>query len=211
MLPGGEDERDIPEWVAALDMPVWITTSGGIVRYVNSQAESLIGHSNSACVGHSCYLVISGRTPEGEPLCAPHCRVQRLADDGRPIAPLPMQIAAAPAGQRDVTLLVINAGRDGLVHCAVGANPDARLRGFMDHVARRGAQRASLLHFQSDILTAREKEILVLLAQDLTQREIANRLSVSYATVRNHVQHILTKLGVHSILEAVAVSLIDEE
>ena len=37
---------------------------------------------------------------------------------------------------------------------------------------------------------------------------IAARLHVSHATVRNHVQHILNKFGVHSIMEAVALYLL---
>jgi DNA-binding NarL/FixJ family response regulator len=45
----------------------------------------------------------------------------------------------------------------------------------------------------------------------MTQQQIADHLVVSYATIRNHVQHILVKLGVHSILEAIAVALVEEE
>jgi DNA-binding NarL/FixJ family response regulator len=37
---------------------------------------------------------------------------------------------------------------------------------------------------------------------------IAKRLFVSHATVRNHVQHILAKLGAHSILESIALHLL---
>lgn len=59
------------------------------------------------------------------------------------------------------------------------------------------------------IVTIREREVLAMLAADATLYEIAARLSISHATVRNHVQHILSKLGVHSILEAVAVWLVD--
>ncbi len=53
-------------------------------------------------------------------------------------------------------------------------------------------------------LTPRELEILILLAEGLDNRLMADRLSVSYATVRCHVQTILGKLDVHSRLEAVA-------
>ncbi len=56
-------------------------------------------------------------------------------------------------------------------------------------------------------LTEREREVLRLLADGLDTREIAGRLTLSRATVRNHVQHILNKLEVHSRLEAVALAL----
>jgi DNA-binding NarL/FixJ family response regulator len=43
-------------------------------------------------------------------------------------------------------------------------------------------------------LTARENEILRLVAKGYTYREIAERLFISHKTVQNHVQNILTKL-----------------
>ena len=53
-------------------------------------------------------------------------------------------------------------------------------------------------------LTAREQQILQLLAEGLAATAISGRLYISLATVRNHTQHILAKLGLHSKLEAVA-------
>jgi DNA-binding NarL/FixJ family response regulator len=56
-------------------------------------------------------------------------------------------------------------------------------------------------------LTARELEILELLADGTTGRAIAERLYLSFNTVRNHVQSILDKLGAHSQLQAVAIAV----
>jgi PAS domain S-box-containing protein len=53
-------------------------------------------------------------------------------------------------------------------------------------------------------LTARELEVLRMVASGVRTKGIAERLRVSPATVRNHVQNILGKLGAHSRLEAVA-------
>ena len=55
-------------------------------------------------------------------------------------------------------------------------------------------------------LTPRELEVLQLLAEGLSTQAIANQLVLSSKTVRNHVQAILAKLGVHSKLEAVATA-----
>jgi DNA-binding NarL/FixJ family response regulator len=55
-------------------------------------------------------------------------------------------------------------------------------------------------------LTSRELEVLQLLVEGLSNQTIAERLFISHHTVRNHVQRILTKLGAHSKLEAVAVA-----
>jgi DNA-binding NarL/FixJ family response regulator len=44
-------------------------------------------------------------------------------------------------------------------------------------------------------LSTREAEVAALVAEGLTNREIARRLVISDRTAQNHVQHILTKLG----------------
>lgn len=56
-------------------------------------------------------------------------------------------------------------------------------------------------------LSAREKEVLYHLVQGQAPREIASTLYISYATVRNHLQMILRKLGVHSQREAVKIAM----
>lgn len=56
-------------------------------------------------------------------------------------------------------------------------------------------------------LTARERECLNLLVEGLDTSGIATKLGVSAATVRTHVQSVLTKLGVHSRLEAASYAV----
>jgi DNA-binding NarL/FixJ family response regulator len=55
-------------------------------------------------------------------------------------------------------------------------------------------------------LTLREREVLALLAQGRTQREIALDLVISSKTVATHIQRVLEKLGVHSRAQAVAAA-----
>ncbi len=53
-------------------------------------------------------------------------------------------------------------------------------------------------------LTPREEEVLALLSKGFANKEIADKMSVSYETVRDHLKHIYEKLHVHSRTEAVA-------
>ena len=55
-------------------------------------------------------------------------------------------------------------------------------------------------------LSPRERQILALLAEGRTQSQIAVALVISSKTVATHIQHILSKLGVQSRAQAVAVA-----
>ncbi len=58
-----------------------------------------------------------------------------------------------------------------------------------------------------DRLTARELEIVELIAQGLTNQQIASRLTLTLQTVKNHVHRLLSKMEVASRAEAVTVYL----
>lgn len=69
-------------------------------------------------------------------------------------------------------------------------------------VARREAKAE-----QDDELTPREREVLTLIAEGATNKEIAAKLVVSENTARNHVSHILSKLGFSRRSEAAAYAV----
>ncbi|MBT2275107.1 response regulator transcription factor, partial [Rhodococcus qingshengii] len=58
-----------------------------------------------------------------------------------------------------------------------------------------------------EALTARESELLSLLAEGMTNRELGKALFISEATVKTHLGHIYAKLGVDTRSAAVSVAL----
>lgn len=71
--------------------------------------------------------------------------------------------------------------------------------GLLDQIRKSPEQKTQLL-------TSRELEVLQLLAKGRSTEGIGDDLFISINTVRNHVANILSKLGVHSKLEAVAIA-----
>jgi DNA-binding NarL/FixJ family response regulator len=68
------------------------------------------------------------------------------------------------------------------------------------------AERESALRL-ADRLTPREREALCHLVRGLDTTQLAHAMGVTWATARSHVQSVLTKLGVHSRLEAATVAV----
>jgi len=60
---------------------------------------------------------------------------------------------------------------------------------------------------QPPILTEREKEVVRLVAEGLSSREIAERLCISVKTVETHRAHILEKIGAHSTAELIKYAI----
>jgi DNA-binding NarL/FixJ family response regulator len=63
------------------------------------------------------------------------------------------------------------------------------------YIDRTGALVAYLLSRKPVLLSSREAEVARLVAEGLSNRQIAERLFISERTAENHVRHILTKLG----------------
>jgi len=86
---------------------------------------------------------------------------------------------------------------------AGGAALSPTMAGKLIDVAHQLFGHRALLALRQPTLTGREIEVLELVAQGNTSRQIAELLFISENTVKNHIRNILDKLGLHSRSEAV--------
>jgi len=156
------------------------------------------------------WLWLAGALPEVPPIVAEPYRLL-LAGDWRAAAdawqelgcPYTQALALA-CGDRDETALEALTLLDGLgaTQTAQRVRRQLRRRGILR--VPRGPNRATAANPAR--LTGRQVEVLGLLAEGLTDAEIAARLSLSAKTVGHHVSALLAKLGVGSQREAAAVA-----
>jgi DNA-binding CsgD family transcriptional regulator len=89
--------------------------------------------------------------------------------------------------------------------------PEGRAEGRVAIVLERASSRQSTaIRLEADGVTAREREIATLLAQGLTNSEIADALVLSPYTVQDHVKNLFEKTGVSSRQELVARIFLDD-
>jgi len=126
-------------------------------------------------------------------------QVLDLVADGQSNKEIARSLGIAGATARcHVQNMLTKLGVGSRVHAAALALPPA------PHADAAAEQPAGSPRFRD--LTLRETEVLRALAAGLGQREIARRLYLSPHTVRTHVQRLLAKLGVHSVLGALALA-----
>ena len=88
-----------------------------------------------------------------------------------------------------------------------GAVVSPRIASKLFTVVQQMLRHRDLTASRKPTLTGREIEVLQLVAQGYTSREIGEQLFISENTVKNHVGNILDKLGLHSRNEAVLFAL----
>ena len=173
----------------------------------NRAAEEILGYGAREVVGRTCCEVFAGHDTEGNRVCFPGCRVMTLVGMDEPVRHFDMR-ARTKAG-RPVWLNM------SILATTSPAGDPLTIHLFRDVTATK--ELLTLIHERlappaaapgpeapGAALSRRELEVLRCMTEGLNTRATAERLTVSPATVRNHVQNIFGKLGVHSRLEAVA-------
>jgi len=174
-----------------------VDRSGQIVVW-NQAAEKTFGYAESEALGQQCWELLSGRDVFGNQSCCEGCPVRATAFNNEPINRFQVDFKTAAHERKRFsvsTLMLFNdPGNEVFVHLC---RPESD--------ATENVANHSLVNIQRKTLTPRETEVLTLLNKGMTVAEIATALTVSASTVRNHTQHILLKLDVHSRFQAVAI------
>jgi PAS domain S-box-containing protein len=180
------------------------------IVYWNRKAERLLGYPASEVLGRHCYDLIAGGDHAGHPFCGSDCPVIECARRGRAAENYDVCTRTASGQRRWINVsIVVLKGRSVrstiTVHLFrfVSARWRTEMQGHRALPQLTPGSSTNALRSGSR-LTRRESEVLQLLATGLSTPRIADILGVSRATVRNHVERLLAKLGVHSRVEAVA-------
>ena len=198
------------------------TDADGRIVAWNGAAERLLGVVGDRALGRPCHQVVSGLDALGNPFCGPNCAPRERVRSREPVRAFPLDVKQASGEFIRVEVCIValraeGSSRDTLVHLlrpvSDGAESDASLEGMRIRASRCGetcAPRVASRHQAAagdSRLTARETQVLRLLAGGRNPRQVAAGLGVSLHTVRTHVRNVLRKLGVHSATQAVTQAL----
>ena len=179
----GDPPEGLPrhDWVQAANIPVasYIVDTDGVVRWINPAAERLLGN-----------------------VCGRHFTAVVGPEDGTEAPELFARKVLGTASAMEAAGVLVSAGGAGIdveISAVPLANGHRVVGVFGLLTGHEEEQIAPPAH-----LTPRQAEVLRLLEQGLSTKQIAQELHLSAGTVKNHVRHLLSALGVHSRLEAVA-------
>jgi PAS domain S-box-containing protein len=174
---GGDVERALN----SVSVPSYVLDTTGIVRWINPAAERLLGDVR----GRHFTSVVA---PEDRP------RANEL---------FTRKLLGSSATDAKGVLVSTDGTRLPLEVSAVSLMNGERVVGVFGLMAGPLEDQPTEPH---PALTPRQTQVLRLLEQGHSTKQIADELHLSTETVRNHIRHILRALGVHSRLEAVAAA-----
>ncbi|MFN8469863.1 MAG: LuxR C-terminal-related transcriptional regulator [Caldilineaceae bacterium] len=184
----------------------------------NRSAEKLLGFKAQEVVGMNCFALLAGHTDGGCVVCRRGCLPFTAGRRGELVPSFDAQMRTANGFPLWVNVTIIamptsdsSSEPDVVIHFFREIEAKKRAETFAKDVA--GWVRQLRLEVPESVisgggpgdngLTEREIQVLRQLSHGADTETIAKQLVIDRSTVRNHIQRILHKLGVHSRLEAV--------
>lgn len=213
--------EDPLELIAESKLPAYGMDRNDRIVYWNDGAEKILGWKPEEVLGKACFDVLAGRDVFGNVYCSHDCGVVKTAAEGEEPRPFLLDVRKKGIGTVKIVVRTIALPETGprfscLMHFieAEGENAEPILKSLRDtlkvpadgETPHPGPVAAPEPPISVSPLTAREREIVLLLSNGYAALNIAAKLNLSHATVRNHIQNVLRKLDVHSQVEAVALS-----
>lgn len=188
--------------------------SEGLITAWNSGAVKLFGISETEAVGARCHELLQCGDDDGTFL-SERCAIERASQAIDPQINFDLRVQTK-TGKQWCNLSTLFARDDSGTHHAIHIVRPREMRKRLEQAISEfmRTQASSESNGERVLssapapsigprLTAREMEVLRSLAKGHSTKQIANQLNISFATVNNHIKHILTKLGAHSRLEAI--------
>lgn len=199
----------------AVDGVFAVDTRQRIVLW-NTACGQLLGISSKDTLGRDCSEVFRGVSPTGQPFCRKSCDVAGLTKGQQAVRGFPIHIPSSDEKKLKlwVNIILVPSLHDDswlCVHLLRRDTPLDVLDILGDTIpgSRLGEEYNSSIAvaLPSPVpcpLSAREYMVVELLAEGLSTVAMAEVLGIRMVTVRNHIQRIQAKLGVHSRAETVA-------
>jgi PAS domain S-box-containing protein len=190
---------------------VFVTDRHNRIVFWNRSAEGLLGYTSDEMVGSSCGVTLQGCDDHGNRYCGETCPITQIAARQEAIRRFGLRLTARDGHELFVDVNVLNLTIEApesflLVHILTPAAPAPSRTSEESAPPPRPPMEAVRESPDARVrrLTAREVEVLGMLAAGHSTPDIAARLYISNLTARNHIQNILDKLEVHSKAEAIA-------
>jgi PAS domain S-box-containing protein len=175
----------------------------------DARAESLTGLLAEEMVGEPCYEVMQGECESGNPVSEQLYSTMRLAQAGQSVPSYEMLLFTRSGGKRWVSVNILSVdSQEGpyLAHLMRDSHKTHETLEMAQELIRLSSKKEAPAPSRRDVpeLTARQLEVLTLLSEGRSAKEIGQELYLSQATIRNHIRGLLQALGAHSQLEALA-------
>jgi DNA-binding CsgD family transcriptional regulator len=162
-------------------------------------AQDLFGYPASEAVGLRLQDLLDGRDVFGNRLCHAGCWLRETFLSGEGVQRFEIDVRHAGGHRVRVVVDAETAGTGGWSYRFLAER--RRVPASPLAPARRGQEPRAF-----PPLTHRELDVLRLLVRGMETADMARELGISTTTVRNHVQHLLDKLGAHNRLQAVSLA-----